>query len=207
MPNTQTINKDGLSEDVLAYIEGLEGENVTLAEALDEATDELLKAASGKTDDTAGETDDEVIKGLAPEVAELVKGLIDPIRQENEALKKSIDGERDIRLTTEQIEKAATLGFGDSTELGMVLKSVMQNCGTDVYDTLVKSLSAASEQVKQAGLFRESGSTASGTPDGTAAALNAAVDGLVSKGDGMTRSEAMRQLARTSPELFRSEGA
>jgi hypothetical protein len=206
---SQTINKDGLSQDVLAYIEGLEGENATLAEALDVATDELVKASTA-TDSETDDDADEVIKGLTPEIAEIVKGIVAPLQAENATLTETINGERDIRLTAEQIEKAASFGFGDSTELGPVLKSVMQNCGTDVYDTLVKSLNAASEQIKQAALFTEVGSTAAGTPTtniGKAASLDAACADLIAKGTATNKTDALRHLARTSPDLFISEGA
>lgn len=210
MPNSnQTIiNKDGLSQDVLDYIEGLEGENTTLAEALDEATDSLVKSANATV---APETDndDDLIKGLAPEIAEIVKGIIAPLQEKNQMLTETIDGERDIRLTAEQIEKAASFGFGDSTELGPVLKSVMQNCGTEVYETLVKSFSAASEQIKQAGIFDEVGSSAPGSSVsniGKSANLDAACADLISKGTVASKSDALRHLARTSPDLF-TEGA
>ena len=201
-----TISKDGLSEEVLDYIDGLEGENNTLAKALDEATDELIKADDSTDDDF---DDDDVTKGLDPEVADLVKGILAPVQAENAELRETIDGERDIRLTTEQIEKAAAFGFGDSTELGEVMKSVMQNCGTDIYDTLVKSFSAASEQIKDSALFDEVGSDQRGVPNNDvskAASLNEAADELVSKGTAKTRVEAIRQLVATSPDLFTTEG-
>lgn len=203
----QTINKDGLGQDVLDYIESLEGENTTLAEALDVATDELNKVASSNDDD---DTDDDVTKGLDPEIAELVKGIIAPLQETITKQAETIDGERDIRLTVEQIDKAASFGIGDPTELGPVLKSVMQNCGSDVYDTLTKALTAAGEQVKASGLFGEAGSSQPGSPSdsiGKAAELTAAVDDLIAKGTVTTKSDAMRHLARTNPALFTPEGA
>ena len=203
---TQTINKDGLSQDVLDYIEGLEGENDNLAKALDEATDELVKSAETDLNDTSV---DDVTKGLPDEVAAIVKGIMDPIVAENKTLRETVDGERDIRLTAEQIAKAGTFGFGDTAELGEVLKSVNAACGADIYEKLTKNLDAASAIIKESGMFIETGSTAEGIPSSDiakASSLNAAAAEMISKGTATTTSDALRKLAVSNPDLFTPEG-
>lgn len=205
MPGIQTISKDGLSQDVLDYIEGLEGENNTLAEALDEATDALAKAA--ETDpDTNDDPKAEVLKGLPEDIAEIVKGIVAPLQAENEQLRSEVAGEKDIRLTAEQIAKAASFGFGDTAELGEVLKHVNAECGADVYEKLVKNLDAAKNQIEESKLFSEHGSTGEGMPTegiAKAASLNEAAAELVSKGTSKSMSDALRHLANTRPELFK----
>lgn len=210
MTTKQTISKDGLSPEQIAYVEQLETENDSLANALDEATTALEKAATNPStgDGSHDENEDDITKGLPEEVATLVKGILAPIQAENASLRETIDGERDIRLTAEQIEKANAYGFGDSTELGEVLKSVMQNCGTEVYGKLIKSLDAAAEQIKQGKLFSETGSDAKGPSTDAvskAADLNTAADEIVKSGRASNRSGAMRILVSERPELFNAE--
>lgn len=202
MPNqTQTINKDGLPQDVLDYIDGLEGENQELASALDVASQELAK---GMTHDEDDDDDfEEVIKGLPDEVVDIIKGLESTVAEQAKELKTQaeiIDGERDIRLTAEQVAKAAELKLGEPTKLAQILKSVAANCGQETYDSLWGVLSGASEQIEKSGLFNERGSDQDGPLDSPQVELQRLAEENIAK--GMSTVDAYRNAVRDNPHLY-----
>jgi len=199
--DNQTI-KDGLSKDVLDYIESLEGENEELASALDVASQELAK---GMTHDEDSDDDDfeEVIKSLPDEVVDVIKGLETTVAEQAKALQSQaeiIDGERDIRLTAEQVAKAADLHLGEPTEIAQILKSVMTNCGQETYESLFGVLSSASEQIEKSGLFNERGSDQDGPLDNPQTELQRLAEENIAK--GMSTVDAYRMAVRENPDLY-----
>jgi hypothetical protein len=206
---TTTITKDGLSAEVVAYIEGLEGENNDLADALDEATEALTKAAAGDPDDDdedGDELDDEdlVQKGVDPEIVEMIKG----VKAENEALRARIDADAAAASLAAQTTIAKSFGIGEIDPLAKALHDVNANCDTESYDTITKALTAARTAVDEAVAMNPSGSAADDDRSddiSKAATIADAARELIEKGTAKSQSDAMRQLINTRPELFSQE--
>lgn len=208
---TNTINKDGLAPEVLAYIDSLESENSTLASTLDEATDTLTKAntrieelESSESEETEG--DEDVLKSADPKLVALVKSLQEDKAASEAKLSDALaiaKGERDQRVEKEFISKAADFKVAtDATALGKALKDISENCSEDSYKTVEAVLKAAGEQVEKGALFEESGSRGSDSTPKANDAIDTAAKALIEKGEAKTYSEAVAKAVKNDPSLY-----
>ena len=211
MATKTTIDKSGLSPEVLAYVEGLESQNAELAETLTKANDllETLDADTNDddTDDDGGDVDD-LLKSADPKLAEIVKSA-QAAAQAAEAraaeAEKIAKGERDIRATAEFVSKAAGLqNLGaDAAKLGVALKDVIEKCGQDTHDTLWAVITGANEQIGKSGLFGEAGSSAQITKaDTSSSEIIKRANALVTAGTATDFSAAVAQVVAADPSLY-----
>lgn len=208
MPKEATIDKSGLTPEVLSFIESLEGERDQLATALGEATDLLEKAHNeSDPDDEEGDDEDELLKSADPKLVALVKSAQAEAKAANAAAAKAEEiakAERDVRVVAEHVSKASSLNIGsDNAKLGLALKDIVEKCGKETYETVWGTLTAASEAITKSGLLKEKGSSlSSDINDGPTAEITKRAEAMIANGTAKTMPEAIAKTVAADPSLY-----
>lgn len=180
------------ASDALAVAETAKAEAKT-------AKDELAKATAKEP------TEDEVLKSLPVSVRKIVEDA----KSSAEEATKVAKAERDARLKTEYVSKAAAFkGLPvDSTKDWELLKAIDEKLSKEQADRLSEILKAADAAMLTAGAFREIGSL--GAPvDGTAfEKINKLALDMVSKSPEMTVEKARVRVMELHPELYAEHAA
>lgn len=209
---TGTIDKSGLSPEVQAYIDGLEGQNADLAKTLGEATDtiEALSKSDDETedDDDTNEDVETLLKSADPRLAEIVKSaqaqaaLATKAAEEATKIAKS---ERDTRQIAESVAKAASLDSigADSAKLGLALKTIVEKAGQEAHDVVWAALTSANEVAKTANVLGEVGTGGEGrATDDASSEITKRANAMIAKGEAKTYGEAVAAVVAADPNLY-----
>lgn len=216
MATKTEIDKSGLSPEVLAYIEGLEGENIELAETLEKTASALEEATEESDDDTNDEGTDDVdslLKSADPKLAAIVKSFQTQATEASQraaAAEAIAKGERDTRVVSEMVAKAAGLeALGtDSAKLGMALKDIVEKCGQEVHDTIWTVLSGANEVAKTGKVLGEIGTSATVTKsDDSSSEISKRANALIAKGEAKDFNTAVSLVVAADPSLYNEHRA
>lgn len=194
------ISKDGLSEEVVAYIEGLEKSVDEMIEVLEDQIedpdgDEGENGDEGAEGEEEEEPSDDDLSKSAPITKAEHLALIHRVNKA-EAIAKE---ERDNRRRHEAIAKAETLAVGETAEIASLLMD-LEDAGDGLADRVEKALRAASAQVQKSGLFAEVGSSNGALT--TTSSLDTAVETLVKSDPTLSPEAAMAAAIEANPSLY-----
>lgn len=197
------ISKDDLDPTVVAYIEGLEGENETLAKAVEDAEAENAELQSQIEKMVPAEsTPEDIEKAALAKADPAVVALIQKQEQrlaEAEAIAKA---ERDTRLDREFISKAEQMPMltEDPASFGPVLRRIAENLSAEDAAAVDTVLKAANAQIAAGNLFSTVGVTGATTTVAKAAEAKAAE---IKKADPtLTDEQALAKAYETDPGLL-----
>lgn len=177
-----------LPDEVLDYIEGLEGE----VERLSEVT-KSLSPATLPQDAIA-----KALDSLPPDVAAIVKAD----RERTERLEKALVEERIAKANSEWIAKTSTLNVvEDAQTLGTKLRALAE-FDSDLADDVFKALDLASRQVAAGNLFSEFGKSGGATGVGAESKIEAIAKGY-QEADPTVSIEVARAMAyENHPQIY-----
>ena len=193
------ISKDGLSEEVVAYIEGLEKSVDEMIEILEEENDPEGDESSEEETSEEEEEEEEEEEADLEKSAKISKAehlaLIERVKKAEEIAKT----ERDNRRRHEAIAKAESLNVGETAEIASLLMD-LEEAGGDLAPRVEKALGVAAAQVSKSGLFAEVGT--SGGVLTTTTGLDAAVESLTKSDPTMSPEAAMAAAIEANPSLY-----
>lgn len=137
------------------------------------------------------------------EIKKAVDAAIEKEQIEKAEIKKKLDEERDVRITKEFVEKAATMpSLGKATDVGPILKEISQKA-PEAFAKLDPLLKALDERIKQGELFAEIGKSNTGPAAGSAEdKLNGIAKSYVEKGLKGGFPEAFTKACKENEELY-----
>lgn len=173
-------------DEVLEYIEALEGR-------VEELTAVEKAAAPAPTDD---------IEKALTELPEGLADLFKAQKAELEETRQALEAERVAKAEAEWVEKAAALeGVIDNTEeFGAKLRALSE-VDSELADSIVSALSAASERVAKADLFVEKGHRG-GAPTSAEEKIEQIAKSLVEANPAKTLETARSEAWESNPELY-----
>ena len=209
------IAKDGLAPEVVAYIDGLEAENDTLAAQVEKSETDLADKDAEivvKSDEITG-LKDTLSKSapLDPAAAEkdllskadpVLRGIIEKAQKTAAEATEIAKAERDVRLTAEYISKAAALPMiNESTEgLAGLLRRAADVLTVEDNAALSTVLKAANEQIAKSNLFASLGS--GGAETTISKSVTAQAQELMKADSSLTKAQAEAKVYDTNPDLF-----
>jgi hypothetical protein len=161
------------------------------------------KDAKGKT--MAEKSLEDLPEEMRTEVQQLWKSHKEAVEKAAK-LEEVLKAERDERLQKEFIAKAAS-EYGelkaDSKELGVILKS-LHEANPEVAAKMEEVLKSANETIKNADVFQEIGTSASGSSGGNAwSKIEQMADSLVQKSDKpLSKAAAIDFVMKQNPSLY-----
>jgi hypothetical protein len=183
------MSKDAQAEmdSMIEYIEALETANSELMAKMDEAQEEES-------------TEDSILKSADPAVVELIKAAEDRATVAEEIAK----AERDHRLEREYIEKASEYASlpVDPTEFGPVLKAAADALDDEVFDHLIKVLTAANEAIRQGSTFDEIGKATTFDADSGIGKVEQIAKALQANEKGLSYEAAVAKAVMDDPTLY-----
>ena len=137
------------------------------------------------------------------EIKKAVDAAIEKEQIEKAEIKKKLDEERDVRITKEFIEKAATMpSLGSASDVGPILKEISQKA-PEAFGKLDPILKALDERVKQGELFAEIGKSNTGPLAGSAEEkLTGIAKSYVEKGLKGGYPEAFTKACQDNEDLY-----
>lgn len=201
-----TISKDDLAPEVVAYIEGLEAEVEDLSKSVDDLTTEktTLTEALKKAEDegTIVKSEEEQRKALLEKADPAVRALIEKAEKDAEEAAKIAKAERDARLDREFISKAEAMPMlsEDKTALGGLLRRISEALTTEDAEAVTKVLTAANAQIEKGNLFTEFGS--GGAPTTVSKSVESAAEELRKQDPTLTIEQAQAKVYETNPDLL-----
>lgn len=198
----------GLDSDLLAkqdkevqeYIASLEKAAKGTKEKEEDKKDDKEE---GKQEDKEVEKkakEEEIFKGLSPEAVEIVKQAQKTAEEAKEELAKSADAKALSDEVT--LAKGFTHLGQDYDEVGKALHELKKAGQTKAYDSMVKALTAANEQAKQANIFKTYGR---GGVDSDSDAINKRAKELMGGEDKITKEQAIAKAYEENPEKYEEE--
>lgn len=177
-----------LPDEVLDYIEGLEGEVERLSEVTKSLNPSILpQDAIAKALET-----------LPPDVAAIVKAD----RERTERLEKALADERIAKANSEWIAKASTLAVvEDPATLGTKLRSLAE-FDSDLADEVFKALDLANRQVNAGSLFAEFGKSGGASGAGAEAKIEAIAKGYRDADPTLSDEVARAMAYENNPEVY-----
>lgn len=209
--NDQTINKDDLDPEVVAYIEGLEDtvdeltEKVTKSDEKVAATEAKVTELQGQIEKMVPKDDDadaEIQKSLLEKADPALRALIEKSQKEAEEATSIAKAEREQRLQKEFISKAESLPMisEKKDDLATVLRKAY-DLGGEEYGKQVESLlTAANTQIAKGNLFSIRGSGGGQTT--VTASVESAVAEIMKGDPSLTKEQAEVRAYETNPALF-----
>lgn len=159
----EVISKADLPEDVVDYIEGLEGAVEDLTKAASEKDTEIegLKTtlAEAEASSTVVKSEDEQYEALLAKADPAVRVMLERQREEIKKAQEVADAERDARLEREFISKAEALPMisENKSDLAGLLRRVHDALPAEDAAMVEKMLSDANTQIAKGNLFGEFG--------------------------------------------------
>lgn len=179
------------------------GAQMAKADAFCAKCGEKVAKAEGPADNPQPPDLDAFLKSDSPvarSIAEIVKANTD-LRKANEDLTKRVSGLEDDKAKTTALAKAEAIGLpSDRTKLAdLIQKAEAAGFGSD----LESFLKATATQVRASALFGELGSSQTG--EGSAyAKMESLAEQLVTKSTtGLTKEQALAEVGKQHPELYR----
>lgn len=190
-----------LPEEARAHCEALEKratDAATKVADVEKANTELTERVEAL--EKADATEGDVLNGASVEV----RKQFEDVQKRLEAAEAVAKAEKDARLTTEFVAKAAEMPglTGTPEEIGPVLKAASEALSDEHFDALMGVLKAASEQLESSELFTAKG--ADGTPDANSAIdeINKRAAALVESGSAPSLAHAITKAAAADPKLY-----
>lgn len=194
----QEIEKEGLPEEAVAYIEVLEETNGELRKQLDDLKVQVEQLNAAMEDDDDEEGDEDLLKSADPALVAMVKGLQDRA----EAAEIIAKAERDHRLNQEFIAKAAEYDKLPTSpaEFGPVLKAMADKLDDQTMDAVTTLLRAANALIGE-GNFQEIGKSGS-QPATSMDRITAAANKLREADPTLTQEAAITKAVELDPSLY-----
>jgi ribosome recycling factor len=129
-------------------------------------------------------------------------------KEHESAIKKAdeleaiLKAEREIRITKEYQERGANFpNIGTAEVVGGILKKAYE-VSAEYGLQLENSLKDANAKIEKSNLFKEIGSDATSTNDGSWAKIEELAKSYVAKGDGQTMAQAIDRVLAENPKLY-----
>lgn len=206
----QSISKADLDPQVAAYITGLEGEVDTLSSQIEKAEEDIqereeqiasLKETLSKAAPGTPEGEKAIEDALLEKADPALRAFIEKSRAEAREAQEIAKAERDARLDTVYIAKAAALPHvgQDPSTFGPLLRRVHETLSKEDAEALDQILKAADAQIAEGSLFKTFG-------NGGATVTSTQVESLaadIRKTDPtMSREQAIAKAYEANPDLF-----
>lgn len=210
---SDTIRKDDLPDEVVAYIEALE-EEVTENESVIKTYEALVLKDDDFDDDGEDEDEDEddyeddgeidAIVKSNPALADYIAKMERTNAEYEERIAKAertAEAERSERLRRDYVAKAAGLPAINATadELGLLLKE-LNDLSPKHAEKVEKLLAAANEQIAKSDLFREVGRAGTGVT--VSASVEGAAKAIQKAYPNMTYEQAIAKAYDDNPALY-----
>lgn len=207
----QTITKDDLDPEVVAYIEGLENTVDELTEGLEKA-EKTVEETNVKVTELQGqiekmvpkddETSAEINKSLLEKADPALRALIEKSQKEAQEATEIAKAEREQRLQKEFISKAESLPMISESkdDLATVLRKAY-DLGGEEYGKQVESLlTAANTQIAKGNLFSIRGSGGGQTT--LTGNVTSAVEAIMKADPTLSKEQAEVRAYEQNPNLF-----
>lgn len=209
MPDS--ISKDGLAPEVVAYIDALEAEADTLAAQIEKAEADLaakddeitgLRDTLSKSAPKDEESAEAIQQALLAKADPAVRSLIEKAQADAKRAEEVAKAERDARLQREFIAKAETLPMvsEDKGALAGLLRRMAEALTPEDNAAVEKILKAANDQIATSGLFSEFGTGGGETT--ISKSVEAAANEIMKADPSLTRDQAMAKVYEQNPDLF-----
>lgn len=191
--------KDGLSQEVLDYIESLETVNKELTDEVDSLTETVEKL---EKDSLVSKSEDELQKELLEKADPAVRALIEKQEAKLKEASEIAKAERDARLDREFLSKAEAMPMlsTEKTALGGLLRRISDALSAEDVAEVEKILRSANDHIAKSNLFNEFGMGGSETT------VSKSVDGMaqeiIKANPDLTIDQAREKVYQNNPDLF-----